>query len=164
MSDTDAVDPSSETVAIHPLPRSILVLWRAGAGLFALVLIAAAAVGGWAIGETVATVLLLAAAVVVGVLTVIVVELRFRSWRWGLDRRWVEQCSGVIVRRTQLVPRSRVQTLTTRTGPVDRWLGLSSIVVHTAGTHTPNLVIPHLRADDASRLRAELGTDTEPPG
>jgi len=86
-----------------------------------------------------------------------VIDLGYRRWRWGLDHRWIERRSGVLVRKTQIVPRSRVQTLTTKTGPIDRWLGLSSIVIHTAGTHTPNLTIPHLERASADRLREELG-------
>jgi membrane protein YdbS with pleckstrin-like domain len=106
------------------------------------------------------TILIVVALVVVIVFLALrwwVIDLGYARWRWGIDDRWVERRSGVIIRTTQVVPRSRVQTLTTRTGPIDRWLGLSSIVIHTAGTHTPNLVIPHLEAEAAERLKEELG-------
>ena len=146
-----------ETIAIVPLPGSIKTLWRVVAVLQSVVLAAAGVVAGvvaevpWLIAAVSGAVLLSLA------LRLWFIELRFARWRWGVDERWVERRSGVLVQTDQVVPRSRVQTLTTRTGPIDRWLGLSSIVIHTAGTHTPNLVIPHLELEAAERLRMELG-------
>ena len=145
------------SIATVPLPMSIRTLWR----VVAVVLAAIVAIAGVVLGVLVdSTVLIVATLVIVVVLLGVrlwLIELGYARWRWGVDERWIERCSGVVVRTTQVVPRSRVQTLTTRTGPIDRWLGLSSIVVHTAGTHTPNLTIPHLELEAAERLRAELG-------
>lgn len=117
----------------------------------------AAVVLGVVAESTILIVVALAVVIVFLALRWWVIDLGYARWRWGIDDRWVERRSGVIIRTTQVVPRSRVQTLTTRTGPIDRWLGLSSIVIHTAGTHTPNLVIPHLEAEAAERLTGELG-------
>jgi membrane protein YdbS with pleckstrin-like domain len=117
----------------------------------------AAVVLGVVAESTILVVVALAVVIVFLALRWWVIDLGYARWRWGIDDRWVERRSGVIIRTTQVVPRSRVQTLTTRTGPIDRWLGLSSIVIHTAGTHTPNLVIPHLEAEAAERLTGELG-------
>lgn len=99
----------------------------------------------------------LAVAVVTAAAGWAIADLRYGAWRWGLDQRWLESRHGVIVQTGQIVPRSRVQTLTTRTGPLDRWLGLTTVIVHTAGTHTPNLRIPHLGADAVALLQQELG-------
>ena len=147
-----------DSIATEPLPASILRLWRAVVVVEAAILLATTVVAGIVVSSSVA--LVASAGVVVLLLAAAhwwIVGLRYRNWRWGLDDRWIEQRSGVIVRTVQIVPRSRVQTLTTRTGPLDRWLGLSSIVVHTAGTAAPNLTIPHLDQDTADRLREELG-------
>ncbi len=149
--------PETDSIADVPLPTSIRTVWRVVAIVQALVVI----VGGVVLGVILESGILIAA--VVGVVAVLlalrwwVIDLGFARFRWGVDDRWVERRSGVVIRTTQIVPRSRVQTLTTRTGPIDRWLGLSSIVIHTAGTHTPNLVIPHLEEASAERLRSELG-------
>jgi uncharacterized protein len=146
-----------DSVATEPLPPSILRLWRAVVLIETATLLAVAIVGGIAVSSPL---ILVGGVVVVSLLAGThwwIVNLRYRNWRWGLDDRWIEQRSGVIIRTVQIVPRSRVQTLTTRTGPIDRWLGLSSIVVHTAGTATPNLTIPHLDQGTADQLRVELG-------
>lgn len=149
--------PLAESIATIPLPPAIRTLRRVVAVVFAVVV----AIGSVAVGvavDSVALIVVVLAATPIGLgLRWWVIDLGYARWRWGVDERWVERCSGVVVHTTQVVPRSRVQTLTTRTGPIDRWLGLSSIVIHTAGTHTPNLVIPHLDATAAEELRAELG-------
>lgn len=144
-------------VAIHPLPDSVRTLWRVGVGIEAFVLLAAAIVAGVLVGSVLLAAGLIGVAIVIVAVRWAVVNLRHRYWRWGLDDRWLEQRQGVFSRRTQIVPRSRVQTLTTQTGPIDRWLGLSSLVVHTAGTSTPNLTIPHLDRATVEELRTELG-------
>ena len=151
------IDVSPSSIATQPLPLAVRTLWRFGVVAFGVVLLVAAVVAGLAVGSAVLLVVLLAVAFPTFAVRWWVVERNYANWRWGLDGRWIERRSGVIVRTTQVVPRSRVQTLTTRTGPLDRWLGLSSIVVHTAGTHTPNLTIPHLDSTSAEHIRAELG-------
>ena len=147
----------AESIATIPLPPAIRTLRRVVAvGIAAVVVIGTAAVG--LAVDSVALIIVVVVLTLIGLaLRWWVIDLGYARWRWGIDERWVERRSGVVVHTTQVVPRSRVQTLTTRTGPIDRWLGLSSIVIHTAGTHTPNLVIPYLDATAAEELRAELG-------
>ena len=127
---------SSFSIATEPLPPSVRKLWRLSALASGVVL----AVGSVALAAVVDNTLVfplgIAFAAVVAVARFLVVDAQYRQWRWGLDERWIERRSGVVIRTTQVVPRSRVQTVTTRTGPLDRWLGLRSVIVHTAGTHT----------------------------
>ncbi len=84
----------------------------------------------------------------------------FRAWRYVLepDRLRVEH--GVITTRSAVLPRSRVQHVSTERGPIQRWLGLVTLTVHTAGANTPNVSIPNLLDETADELRRELiGTD-----
>lgn len=151
-------DPVSFTdVASEPLPPTVLSLWRVGGLIPAGVVVVVAAVIGLALGEALVLGGGLAFAALLAVLGWWLAGLYFRAWRWGLDDRWIETRHGVIVQSGQIVPRSRVQTLTTRTGPLDRWLGLTTVVIHTAGTHTPNLAVPHIDAEAVARLQQELG-------
>jgi membrane protein YdbS with pleckstrin-like domain len=148
---------SSFSIATEPLPPSVRKLWRLSALVSGFVLAASSVALAIALDNTLVIPLGLGVAVVVAAGRLLVVDAQYRQWRWGLDERWIERRSGVISRTTQVVPRSRVQTVTTRTGPLDRWLGLRSVTVHTAGTHTPNLSIPHLDDATAERIRTELG-------
>lgn len=152
-----ATDLDADATATQPLPESIRTVWRVVAAGLAVVVLGAGVVAGVLADAPVLIIVSVVVVVPLFALRWLVIDLEFARFRWGFDERMVERRSGVVVRTTQVVPRSRVQTVTTRTGPVDRWLGLSSIVIHTAGTHTPNLTIPHLEADAAERLRSELG-------
>ena len=64
---------------------------------------------------------------------------RRRSWMVG-DAA-VELQMGVWWRTHAVLPRSRVQNVTVATGPVRNLLGLVSVVVHSAGAATPNIVL-----------------------
>lgn len=82
--------------------------------------------------------------------------LRYRHWRWSVQPDRVQIQRGVIWRSRAAIPRVRIQHVDTRTSPLQRWLGLSSLVIYTAGTRGADVEIPGLTADDAERLREEL--------
>lgn len=86
-----------------------------------------------------------------------VATLRYRSWQFQLTDEWIKAQWGVVTRHTATIPRNRVQTLTSENGPIDRFLGLTSVTVHTAGAGAPNLSIPHLEDATVEWLREELG-------
>lgn len=80
----------------------------------------------------------------------------YRAWRYALapDRLRVEH--GVITTRSAVLPRSRVQHVSTERGPLQRSLGLVTLTVHTAGANTPNVSIPNLLTSEADDIRREL--------
>jgi len=82
--------------------------------------------------------------------------LRYRYWRWLVEPDRVLIQKGVIWRSRSLIPRVRVQHVDTRSSPLQRWLGLSSLIIYTAGTRGADAEIPGLAAEDAERLRDEL--------
>jgi uncharacterized protein len=77
--------------------------------------------------------------------------IQHRRTRYLLDGDGLRIRRGLCWRSETLVPRSRVQHMDLERGPVERGLGLASLVVHTAGTRT-NAV--RLAGVDASRARA----------
>lgn len=62
---------------------------------------------------------------------------------------------GIFFRRLLVVPYGRMQYVDVTAGPVERWLGLATVKLHTAapGTHA---LIPGLAAHEAARLREQL--------
>lgn len=82
-----------------------------------------------------------------------------RSWR---RTGWILDASGFNLRRGQWwrsetrVPQSRVQHLDVRRGPLQRRLGLSTLVIHTAGTRLSAVSIAGLDEADAEQLRDAL--------
>ena len=63
---------------------------------------------------------------------------------------------GVLWRTEILVPRSRVQHVDINHGPIDRYFGLASLKVHTAGTRLEAVTLNGLEAAQALTLRDAL--------
>lgn len=82
--------------------------------------------------------------------------LAYRFWRWQVEVDRVLIQKGVVWRSRSLIPRVRIQHVDTRSSPLQRWLGLNSLVIYTAGTRGADAEIPGLAADQAERLREEL--------
>jgi putative membrane protein len=72
--------------------------------------------------------------------------------RWGFDDRLFVAQHGWLVRRWQLVPHARAQSVRVSQGPLLRRLGLADISVHTAGSH----LSVHAEGTDATAVRARL--------
>lgn len=84
------------------------------------------------------------------------------SLRRHLRTRWKLDESGFAVRRGNWwqsethVPISRVQHLDLKRGPLERGMGLATLVVHTAGTRQATVSVQAMDAADAERLRDRL--------
>lgn len=78
-------------------------------------------------------------------------------WAWWLTADLFEVRHGVLVRRVHLVPRSRIQNVTTTGGPLQRRYGVVTLTVHTAGARTRNVSIEDLDAGHAEGVRRRLG-------
>ena len=82
--------------------------------------------------------------------------LHYRFWRWDVRTDRVLIQKGVIWRSRSVIPRVRVQHVDTRTSPMQRWFGLSSLIIYTAGTRGADAEIPGLASEEAEALREEL--------
>jgi uncharacterized protein len=100
---------------------------------------------------------LAAVATVVGiVLFVVVVPLwRYRVHRWDVDPQAVYTRSGWLNQERRIAPISRVQTVDTERGPLDRLFGLATVTVTTASS-AGAVRIAALDADIADRIVARL--------
>ena len=83
-------------------------------------------------------------------------ERRWRRTGWLLDEAGFNLRRGQWWRSETRVPQSRVQHLDVRRGPLQRRFGLSTLVIHTAGTRFSAVSLEGLDADDAERLRDAL--------
>ena len=126
----DLVDPA------NPPSRKAPLVWAIGAAIPWLVLAIAQVVwflldgtGVWVHG-------LAGAVTVVGaVLFVGVVPLwRYRVHRWDISPQAVYTRSGWLVQERRIAPVSRVQTVDTYRGPLDRLFGLANVTVTTASS------------------------------
>ncbi|MCO8243974.1 MULTISPECIES: PH domain-containing protein [unclassified Haladaptatus] len=134
---------------------------RVRLGWLAGVLVAAALVGGLLVGVRRFVVafslsLVVAGILVVAVLGIVYVVLNYRAWRFEIrdDDLYLEH--GVFTRVTTVVPFVRVQHVDTQRGPVERLLGLGSVVIYTAGSRGADVTIPGLTPERASELQGRL--------
>jgi hypothetical protein len=128
---------------------------RISAAIFALVLIAGAAVLELAqltvLGAFIVPVLLIAAWLVF-----VLPARRFARWRYALgdDRLRIER--GYLFYSDTVVPLGRIQHIDVDQGPIMRRYGLSTMTVHTAGNHGASVSLPGLRHDDAVAMRERI--------
>lgn len=123
--------------------------------LFALVSAGLTLRPGWTVAGAMALVWLAATLALAGWL-----------WHWAsksyayacyrLDADTLEIRHGVIWRRVINVPRSRVQHTDVAQGPVERSYGLSTLIVHTAGSEHARVALSGLSREDALALRDQL--------
>lgn len=75
---------------------------------------------------------------------------------WALREHDLIHASGLIVRRTVVLPFRRVQHVESVSGPVERIFGLVRVTCHTAGGMSAALVVGGLQAGMAERVRQFL--------
>lgn len=81
---------------------------------------------------------------------------QYRAWGYEMDADELRIRYGVWIRTHVTVPLGRVQHIDLSQGPIQRSLGLSSLIVHTAGTQHSRVELPGLAHADAERMRDEI--------
>ncbi|GAB3510730.1 PH domain-containing protein [Pseudoxanthomonas daejeonensis] len=171
MTESPAVAPPALDTNLHdaiatadwqPLPRRGALLYAIGAG-FAFAIPSGFGIGMLVSGlaDTPRIPTAIAAGVAGLLLGVYVGLLRHRRIGWKLDADGFATRRGGLWRTETLVPVSRVQHLDLERGPLERKLGLATLVVHTAGTRMAAVKLPLLALDDAEALRAHLARQVE---
>ena len=80
-------------------------------------------------------------------------ELRWRWWRWAVARDEIDLSRGWLTRTRTVIPMARVQHVDTTTGPVERRLGLATVVLYTAAGA---IAIPALAEAEAAAVRDRI--------
>ncbi|WP_137290221.1 PH domain-containing protein [Natronorubrum halophilum] len=148
---------------MESLHSRIRLLWIAQGAITAIVLgIVLAAVDRWLTDVPTAV---MAGVVGLALVLGIVYAVRlYQVWQFELqpDALYLER--GVVTFVETAVPFVRVQHVDTQFGPIERALGLSSVVVYTAGTRNADVRIPGLTPDRARDLQdtlRELAVESE---
>lgn len=144
---------------MNPLHPRQLTLLRIHFAIAALVLLAAVVAGDvamarqgwWPSGRASAAgaVLLLAA-------ILLMPRRRYRAWGFeaGEDELIVKH--GLMIRKVTIVPFGRVQHIDVAQGPIQRMLGLATLVLNTAGTRGASVRLPGLLHGDAEAMRERI--------
>lgn len=80
-------------------------------------------------------------------------SLRWRWWRWSVERDEIDLAHGWLTRTRTVIPMARIQHVDTTTGPVERRLGLATVVLYTAAGAS---VIPALSDVEAVAVREQI--------
>lgn len=115
---------------------------------------------GWAVADQRLEWLHVVAVVVtaLGLLVSVVIAplWRYRVHRWDVSDQAVYTRTGWLVQERRIAPISRVQTVDTYRGPLDRLLGLANVRVTTASSSAGAVHIVALDAPVADRVVAHL--------
>ena len=111
------------------------------------------------LGDAVPVAIVPAAAVIAVALAVIRVFIAWRRygvWRFELrdDDLYIRR--GVFTRTKTVVPFVRVQHVDSRRSPLERAVGLATVVVYTAGSRSSDVAIPGLTPARAEALQESL--------
>jgi membrane protein YdbS with pleckstrin-like domain len=77
-----------------------------------------------------------------------------RGYTMGNDRLRVVR--GILFRHDAVVPFGRVQHIDVNQGPLERMFGISTLTLHTAGTHNASVHLPGLEEGLAREMREEI--------
>ncbi|MEF8813348.1 MAG: PH domain-containing protein [Halovenus sp.] len=84
------------------------------------------------------------------------VVLRYRVWVYQIRADAIYLERGIVTHVRTLVPYVRIQHVDTSQGPLERALGLSTLVVYTAGSRGADVSIPGLRPEQARDLQQRV--------
>lgn len=148
-----------DTFPLTPLDRGLLRLMHIRGAAAGLLLLAAAAVGEAFVDRLVSLpfgLLIGAALPILLYLAVLAPPRRYRAWGYGIDSEELQVRRGVWTRVHTVVPLDHVQHIDVSQGPLERAVGICSLVLHTAGTLHSQIVLPGLDRATAERLRDEI--------
>jgi uncharacterized protein len=147
----DLVEPA------NPPSRKAPLVWAIGAAIPWLMLVVGQLV--WFVIDSWPAWLHVAAAAVsaLGIAVFVVVGplWRYRVHRWNISPQAVYTRSGWLVQERRIAPISRVQTVDTYRGPLDRLFGLANVTVTTASSAGAVRIVA-LDSDVADRVVAQL--------
>lgn len=77
-----------------------------------------------------------------------------RGYQMGADRLRVVR--GLMFRSDTVVPFGRVQHIDVHQGPLERFFGIATLTLHTAGNHNASVSLPGLGEDLARDMREQI--------
>lgn len=160
-SDTDPLPGPKPADLFEPLDPSARWLFHAQAiaqlFMFWGPVIAAGTFGGAVLLSPTPAIALGAVALLVAfLLSVWWPQLSFDRWGYAVREGELLIASGVLFRSVVAIPLSRVQHVDVRQGPLEQWLSLGRLYVHTASGLGSDGVIPGLQMATALQLRDRL--------
>jgi len=80
----------------------------------------------------------------------------YRRWGYDMGDEQLRVLRGFLWRTDTIVPFNRIQHIDVAQGPLQRLFDLSTLIVHTAGTHNSIVTLPGLATNDAEDMRETI--------
>lgn len=151
--------PPTVEAGMRPLDARARTLWRIEAAIAAVPILLFAAGVAWVLRQVAVLPGWVGPAILALVLAWQVWEvaampgLRWSRWRWAVSAAEVDLEHGWLTRVRTVVPMARIQHVDTTRGPVERQLGLATVVLYTAAGAS---AIPALADADATAVRERI--------
>lgn len=100
--------------------------------------------------------ILLPALILLGLLVLRLPTRRYRTRFYAIDDEQLRVVRGLLFRADTVVPFGRVQHIDLNRDPVERYYGLSTLTVHTAGSHNASVRLPGLEDEEARAMRETI--------
>lgn len=81
---------------------------------------------------------------------------RFHARGYAMSRDRLRVVRGILFRHDTVVPFGRVQHIDVNQGPLERFFGIATLTLHTAGTHNASVTLPGLEEQLARDMREEI--------
>lgn len=141
---------------LHP-PQKILI--RVRMIIRSLILLTLALVAEIALQTQLGTApgMILLPVALLAILQVLILPNRiYRRWGYDMGDEQLRVLRGFLWRKDTIVPFNRIQHIDVAQGPLQRMFGLSTLIVHTAGTHNSIVTLPGLATIDAEDMRETI--------
>jgi membrane protein YdbS with pleckstrin-like domain len=150
------VDDDGELTRLHPNYAKALRLRTVMTAIPFLVgaLVAEAAIREAAVlppGLIAGTVLVIALALVIRI-----PQSRYNARGYQISADRLRVVRGLLWRSDTVVPFGRVQHIDVDQGPLDRFFGIATLTLHTAGNHNASVSLPGLGEELAREMREEI--------
>ena len=151
--------PNLQTLALLPISKKYRAMNIFSIGLIALVLLSIATGSKyqpfWSIPEDLLKAYPYIVTAIVALATIWALYHVFADVRifYAIREQDISKQSGLIFRKLSCQPILRVQHVEVNRGPLDRWAGLASLQVFSAGGEMHTFEIPGLTLDKAEQLR-----------
>jgi membrane protein YdbS with pleckstrin-like domain len=164
---TSVATPPHQPAAVRPLPSrslapEVITMWRISNLLLGVVPLTLLVAGVSALlvnltdlERSVGVLVTLAFVLISIPFGLILPSFQYRHWRYEIGEDEVDLLRGAFIITRTLVPMARIQHVDTRSGPIERRLGLATVVLHTAAGSNE---IPGLHTADAEALRDQIST------
>lgn len=150
--------PRAGNGATVPLDRRVLRLWRIRAGAGVVAVVGATGGGLGVVAPAPVT------ALSVGLLASLSsagawwwTGAHWRRWRFRIGDDALHLDHGIVTRHRSTIPYHRVQHIDLEAGPLERWLGVTTLILRTASA-TSDATVPGIDAQLAETVRAEILT------